>query len=420
MLPAEDSPPPLTMPPSTLLIQSWFSKLNDFFHRDYVTDVVFYCFWLGFWLLMPTIIFLGTLALAVYDLVTVKGYRQPCGPVLITGCDMGFGKDLALALAGKGWKVIAACSTDAGLSVYRTAANNSCSSSSSTNITPVKVNMSSETDIQALAEKLAYQHPEGLYALVNNNNNTVVGKDGAIEWMSIQNYEMHMEVNLYSFIRATKAYLPLLKKHVRHDPKHKARIITLNSNAGIVPGQPNASCYAAAKHACDGWMSSLTFEAKVWGIDVASVCPCWHEIEIEYFPYDLFATLPLSVQEDYGREYYTALTEGAKAARAPIMWKSENVTRALVHAVTAEKQRPYVVVGMDGRFVTTPLLFLPRRIYNAIFAFITGISRLKPKAVLLRAQGTSTAGIAAAAAVAGARAAAGGGMGGKASSSSDV
>ena len=38
------------------------------------------------------------------------------------------------------------------------------------------------------------------------------------------------------------------------------------------------------------------FEAKVWGIDVASVCPCWHEIDIEYFPHDLFATLPLSVQ----------------------------------------------------------------------------------------------------------------------------
>lgn len=43
-------------------------------------------------------------------------------------------------------------------------------------------------------------------------------------------------------------------------------------------------------------MSSLMFEGKVWGIDVASVCPCWHEIEIEYFPHDLFATLPLSLQ----------------------------------------------------------------------------------------------------------------------------
>jgi len=47
--------------------------------------------------------------------------------------------------------------------------------------------------------------------------------------------------------------------------------------------------------------------------------------------------------------------------RAPIMWKAENVTHALVHAVTAEKQRPYVIVGMDGRFAMTPALLLPRR-----------------------------------------------------------
>ncbi len=54
--------------------------------------------------------------------------------------------------------------------------------------------------------------------------------------------------------------------------------------------------YAAAKHACDGWMSSLRIEAKVWGIDVACVCPCWHEIDIEYFDRDLFASLPPSMQ----------------------------------------------------------------------------------------------------------------------------
>lgn len=107
MLPADDSAAPAsTTPPSSPPPpQSCFSKLNDFLHRDYVTDVAFYGFWLGFWLLMPTTIFLGTLALAAYDLVTMKGYRQPCGPVLVTGCDMGFGKDLALALAAKGWKV---------------------------------------------------------------------------------------------------------------------------------------------------------------------------------------------------------------------------------------------------------------------------------------------------------------------------
>jgi hypothetical protein len=51
-----------------------------------------------------------------------------------------------------------------------------------------------------------------------------------------------------------------------------------------------------AKHACDAWMSSLTFEANVWGIEAATVCPCWHEIDIDYFQHDVFARLPLRVQ----------------------------------------------------------------------------------------------------------------------------
>lgn len=66
-------------------------------------------------------------------------------------------------------------------------------------------------------------------------------------------------------------------------------------------------------------------------------------------------------QEAYGREYFDAVGEAAKRWRAPIMWRAHNVTRALVHAVTAVRQRPYVVVGMDGRFLMSPMLLLPRR-----------------------------------------------------------
>jgi hypothetical protein len=115
----------------------------------------------------------------------------------------------------------------------------------------------------------------------------------------------------------------------------------------------------------------------------------------------------LPLQEEYGRQYYNKVMESSKAlryvveglagaashifstrgirikfihsethpisvfvarprvllphARNPIMWKAENVTHALVHAVTAEKLRPYVVVGIDGRFLMSPLLLLPRR-----------------------------------------------------------
>jgi len=130
-----------------------------------------------------------------------------------------------------------------------------------------------------------------------------------------------MEVNLYEFIRATKAFLPLLKvrrvtrpcqieeegwvssmqylklkypfliqkgpymcvmeqhhlssesklidiashllfefsffgmspqKYTRQASRCKPRIVTLNSNAGIVPGQPNASCTLGKEGRVDG------------------------------------------------------------------------------------------------------------------------------------------------------------------------
>lgn len=117
------------------------------------------------------------------------------------------------------------------------------------NVQAVRLDMSSEAEVQALADTLGAQLvPAGLYALVNNNNNTVVGKDGMIEWVTIDDYKRcvpsvgqgegmggggggyshqererpktnhpttqhnsQMEINLYSFIRVTKAFLPLLK-----------------------------------------------------------------------------------------------------------------------------------------------------------------------------------------------------------------
>lgn len=60
-------------------------------------------------------------------------------------------------------QVIAACSTEAGAASYDT---------SKGGITAVKMDMSDEAEVKAVAAQLARAHPEGLYCLVNNNNNT--------------------------------------------------------------------------------------------------------------------------------------------------------------------------------------------------------------------------------------------------------
>ena len=124
----------------------------------------------GFWLFMPYVVLFGLVALAIYDLVTAKGYRQPCGPVLITGCDSGFGKGLALALAGLGWPVYAACLTAPGAAGY----------ANTKNVTAVRMDVTKDEDVQAAMALVDREHPEtGLYALVNNAGACLCG-DG---WM---------------------------------------------------------------------------------------------------------------------------------------------------------------------------------------------------------------------------------------------
>lgn len=55
-----------------------------------------------------------------------------------------------------------------------------------------------------------HSHPLSLF-FPSISRQTAVGKDGLVEWMDVDDYKFQMEVNLYGFIRVTKAFLPLLK-----------------------------------------------------------------------------------------------------------------------------------------------------------------------------------------------------------------
>lgn len=128
--------------------------------------------------------------------------------------------------------MLAACQTEVAVGSYAGVAH----------VQAFKMDLSDEGEVAAAAARLKEELPGGLYCLVCNNNNTVVGKDGLVEWMGVANYELYvfclfchgtpfrrapymklkhnhahtigdrqMEVNLYRFVRATKAFLPLLK-----------------------------------------------------------------------------------------------------------------------------------------------------------------------------------------------------------------
>lgn len=83
--------------------------LNTLVHMPYIWDISHALFWTQQLLLAPLLV-LGVWALFVYDLVTgtmhqAVGPPDGRGAVLVTGCDSGFGRTLAVELAKLGWKV---------------------------------------------------------------------------------------------------------------------------------------------------------------------------------------------------------------------------------------------------------------------------------------------------------------------------
>jgi hypothetical protein len=89
------------------------NRLNDVLHLPVVEDLAWYVYWGAFTLVTPVLALPSLAGMLVYDVwqgALVPELEEARGrAVLITGCDTGFGHDLALELYRKGWKVYAGC-----------------------------------------------------------------------------------------------------------------------------------------------------------------------------------------------------------------------------------------------------------------------------------------------------------------------
>ena len=62
----------------------------------------------------------------------------------------------------------------------------------------------------------------------------------------------------------------------------------------------------------------------------------------------------------------------------PLVWPTDRVIGALVHAVTSTNPRKRYVVGIDARLYMVPAMALPHRVYLWIIRKVTGADKLVP------------------------------------------
>ena len=176
---------------------------------------------------------------------------------LVTGASRGIGREIALALAKAGAKVIGTATTAEGAAAFTTAL-----ASHGYNGRGAALDVSDAASIDALAADLdtAGEMPTILV------NNAAITRDTLLLRMKPEDWDRVITTDLTSVFRLSKACLRRMMK------ERRGRIINLTSVVGVT-GNPGQTNYAAAKAGILGFTKSLAREVASRGITVNAVAP---------------------------------------------------------------------------------------------------------------------------------------------------
>ncbi|KAF9769558.1 hypothetical protein IL306_013022 [Fusarium sp. DS 682] len=169
--------------------------------------------------------------------------------ILITGCSDGsLGSALALAMKDRGWRVFPSGRNLAKLSKVKEAG-----------LECIELDVGSDESVSAAVESVKQLTGGSLDALLNNAG---TGYSTPIIHADINKSHDLFELNVFSIIRVTHAFLPLLLNST-----HGALLINNTSASSLLgAGVPFQGVYAASKAAASSLTESLRIELAPFGI----------------------------------------------------------------------------------------------------------------------------------------------------------
>jgi len=311
-----------------------------------------------FWAIAPGIVSGFILRWVISNYWKIKNLTNK--PVLITGCDTGFGHLLAIRLCNKGIPVFAGCLTETGETELRKATNGAPGKLYTFHLDVTK----QETIDAALNFVKAQLGPQkGLWGLVNNAG--ILGQSAPDDWMTVDMYQKALDVNCLGVIRVTHAFKPLIKKE-------KGRIVIITSIFGRV-SLPGFGPYCVSKFAAEACADVLRIEMKCFNVSVHILEPGLFKTNITSSQVavaswgNLWKKQPERIREEYGEEYFNKCTKALAKELDSIIGDPKHVVDAYYHALTSRWPKLRYVVGLDAWLVWLPLSLLPSFVGDFFF-----------------------------------------------------
>lgn len=273
--------------------------------------------------------------------------------VFITGCDSGFGHELAKRLDADGFQVLAGClnPTSEGATMLR----DFCSPS----LRVLHLDVTREEHFRRVTKTLAAElGSRALWAVVANAGMMSAGE---LEWGSSEAARYLFEVNVFGVVNTVRTALPFL----RRQPGSRAIIVA--SVAGRVT-YPGLAFYCMSKHAVVSFADGLRREMRKWDILVSTIEPVLYRTKMAA-PEHIQCTVdqswqdtPEAVREAYGKSYFEnfrsrCLEFLARRCREDLYEVVDN----MVHAVSSRHpRRSYFCGGASDKFRVALMRFMSK------------------------------------------------------------
>lgn len=257
---------------------------------------------------------------------------------VITGAGSGFGRAIALELAGRGARVLV---SDIDLESAEATAK-LCQARGAVAVA-MKADVREPAQVEALAKK-AKELWGGTDVLVNNAGMAVVGEIGAIP---IEDWKLQVEINLYGVIWGCHFFVPEMKE------RGNGFILNVASSAGIIAA-PMMGPYNVTKAGVIALSETLYTELAKDNVAVAALCPTFFRTNIHATTRSHGAmngverTKKLVTEAKWSaEEIATIALDGLLAGKLYVL--PQNDAKAMWRMKRALGQRFYDMLGMATR-----------------------------------------------------------------------
>eukprot|EP00927_Polykrikos_kofoidii_P069667 TRINITY_DN65233_c0_g1_i1.p1 TRINITY_DN65233_c0_g1~~TRINITY_DN65233_c0_g1_i1.p1 ORF type:complete len:322 (-),score=40.94 TRINITY_DN65233_c0_g1_i1:70-1035(-) len=175
--------------------------------------------------------------------------------VVVTGCDSGFGRSVALRLHALGANVFAGCLTEKSCKELNDLKENSG------RMRAFRLDVTKDEDVAAAVKRV---EDSGL-RLAAVINNAAISAFGWAEGLDVKTYQRNMDVNFFGIVRVTRGFLPALRRN-------RGRLVNMGSIGARMPSA-FGSAYLSTKAAMCSYSDCVRQEMHRFGVSVALVEP---------------------------------------------------------------------------------------------------------------------------------------------------